>query len=155
MREFKFRTWDKKKKKLFPVHEMEWHKISHKLTKCVGYDEWDKDGYTMNGGANMMYANNHRYILMQYTGKKDFEEVEVYEHDIVQDFVDNVCYLVVWDEDTASYLLAQNKGEWMDFETFEEQAYMGYRVCGNRFENPELLEGEAVAEAEQKTAGSY
>jgi hypothetical protein len=77
----------------------------------------------------------------QYTGKQDFDKTDVYEHDIVMDFVDGVYYLVIWDDETTSYMLAPDKGEWMDFVTFEEQAYMGYRVVGNKVDNLELVEG--------------
>jgi len=77
----------------------------------------------------------------QYTGKQDYDKSDVYEHDIVMDFVDGNYYRVVWDDENTAYYLVPKKGDWMDFETFEAHASAGYRVVGNKVDNPELLEG--------------
>ncbi len=139
MRDIRFRAWDRKKKTLFPVHELEFHKISHDLTKCVGYDDWDKDGYTMHGGGIMKYANEERYILMQYTGLTDQDGRDMYEGDLYKIEDNWPVYEVVWNEKYGCFGL-QGRGPFYDFKTIEDRRYV-IHCLGNKFEHPELLEG--------------
>lgn len=131
-------------------------KVDIKVTSVI--EEHVKDGWVYGNliGKSLIvgdvidlnddYFNTEFWISVkaetvgQYTGKQDFDKLDVYEHDIVMDFMDGNYYLVVWDADSASFLLVPNKGEWMDFETFEEHASVGYRVVGTKIDNKELLE---------------
>lgn len=77
--------------------------------------------------------------LMQYTGLKDKNDVEIYEGDIVKDlrslFIDNRANSrVFYQEDRGRYVF----GGW------EIPAGMmhTFEVIGNIYENPELLKGE-------------
>lgn len=155
MREIKFRAWDRKEKCLFPVHELEWHKISNSLTRCVGYDDWDKDGYTMRGGGIMTYENGERYVLMQYTGIKDKNGKDIYEGDIIKitydtafaeepDYIGQVSYKS--DEDYPAFDLEpfidceMNALSWLKSES--DESVLSYEVIGNIYEDPELLNKE-------------
>lgn len=133
MREIKFRAWDKKRKEMFPVHELEWHKISHSLTTCIGYDDPDKDGWTMHGGRNNSYANGERYVLLQYTGLKDKNGVDIYEGDLFKTSLDWIA-VVEW----------ENEGRFLGFTADRSILYINrepaVEIIGNIYENPELLE---------------
>lgn len=145
MREILFRAWDRKRKEMFPIHELEWHKISHSLTKCVGYDDWDKDGYTMHGGGIMKYANEERFILQQYTGLRDKNGKYIFEGDVLNThyeegegpikgivFYSNGAFKV-----TSDWV---NIKDYTVYDLLDEDLIQGNNaeVIGNLYENPEL-----------------
>ncbi|KHO13109.1 hypothetical protein OA78_0855 [Latilactobacillus curvatus] len=69
--------------------------------------------------------------LMQYTGLKDMNGVEIYEGDILQDPDDEgFCYEVEYDYGRFSC----GDNDLIDC--------LGCNVVGNRFDNPELLEAD-------------
>lgn len=70
--------------------------------------------------------------LMQYTGLKDKNGVEIYEGDIVRHATDEGVYKIIF-EDGGFYV--KNLFEY-DFQTINEYPL---EVIGNIYENPELL----------------
>ena len=121
MREIKFRAWDKK------------------------YGMMDSDFYIHSSGsqydlASSNYNTPHIEIekaeleLMQYTGLKDKNGVEIYEGDLVQveELFPNEPFKV-WFRNGLFHI-----GNW------HAQGFMNafdeYCVVGNIYENPELLE---------------
>jgi uncharacterized phage protein (TIGR01671 family) len=76
-------------------------------------------------------------ILMQYTGLKDKNGVEIYEGDLVAvaDYANwEGLYKIIWDEKNLMYMLKDAFGDREKLCEFEE-----YLVKGNIYENPELL----------------
>lgn len=161
MREIKYEAWDKKRKEMFPVHEIKLSPNGGHLIEVKGYDDWDKDGWTLHGGARMMYANEDRYVLRQYTGLKDKNSHPIFEGDVVSLQVDGeirnfeVCIETVirkvlshptFDDEYANVAITGVVFKWNGFELFpcvdskgrtDNEMYM--KVIGNIYENPELL----------------
>jgi len=150
MREIKFRAWDRKLKRMFPVHQLEYCKITNNLMTVKGVDihhkDSDHEGDVSYGGSVKKMTGNPlmpRFELMQFTERHDKYGFEVYEGDIVRgndnydgereifgivDFQD--CSFVIKNDCVTNY-------RWMDY-TIE--------VVGNKWENPELLELKEIEE---------
>ena len=150
MREYKFRAWDNeanlmiysdhRTRKLYDVYygfEMD----SKGELKCKWEAEWE-ESCPPDGGA----FNN----LMQYTGFKDDNGVEIYEGDIIHanDFYYDkynrhvldtlIIGQVAWDMDR--YIVVMGETEWMLGELLLNDDE--FKVIGNIYENPELLKEE-------------
>lgn len=112
---FKFRAWDKEEMKL------------------LGDIEYG-DRYCNDFAY---YLNNDRYMVMQYTGLKDKNEVEIYEGDIV-----NFKYK---DKESIYKVLYYDGGFALIFSMTREEPLFSItaqycEVMGNIYENQELLE---------------
>lgn len=116
MREIKFRAWDKVRKIIVNVVMLSFEQ------DVLGFDDSDA----------IEYGNTRDFELMQYTGLKDVNGVEIYEGDIVK-FDTNVQIL----ESEVTYyhgmFTIKKYGEKIPL-------FTGLKVIGNKFQNPELLE---------------
>lgn len=151
MRDIKFRAWDVESKEMTLPNDILEVLVSMK-----------NEVYAMVKGRNETLGgiNRDNTILMQYTGLKDKNGVEIYEGDIVK-------YYDFWDELTggrekgqqricrveyvgSGFLVVQG-----DEDGYEQDLFMvkinddDLEVIGNIYENPELL-GE-----EDKERGFY
>ena len=130
MRKIKFRVWDKSEKKMLDNTNVR--------PIALGYLEDE----TCTGGA---YADN-LYEFMQYAGKNDKNEKEIYEGDIVIK-VDTTG--LGWHRERKCKVSFDKWGCWMLTTEFGDGYMLGefdseqLEVIGNIFENPELLEGGA------------
>lgn len=120
MREIKFRAWDENDGVM-----ISWENLI--CNKSEG-DDYLMIGYKENIAITQY---DHDTILMQYTGLKDKNGVEIWEGDIVRGRIyhmfaeDDVIFQIRWSD--------QDKGYGMHWYPSEVE------VIGNIFESPELL----------------
>lgn len=117
MREIKFRAWNKKLKRFAP------DEASIQIggdDPCVAFDYFDG-----NFDTEVWHLNECE--LIQYTGLKDVNGVEIYEGDIIEH------YVTAWN--TGGY------GDWKrELASIRNFSRDKAKVIGNIYENPELLD---------------
>ena len=132
----RFRCWDKDSKVM-----RSWKGLI--LTKDDGDDFW-LIGYKENA---CITSFDHEQILMQSTGLKDKNGVEIFEGDLVKVSVDNgFDYLfeelsIVKPSKFHSGLVCSLKSHEAEYRIIHAEILgYEYEVVGNIYENPELLE---------------
>lgn len=133
----KFRAWDKDSKVMREIQHLVWAEdnlIAHCPPRGHEFSEW----FTV-------ILNGWEYQIMQSTGLKDKNGVEIYEGDILK-----LHAIFLAPDDKIGYLEYSPKyGYSIIFEgnRLYRQEYwastnkLNYEVIGNIYENPELLEG--------------
>jgi len=140
MREIKFRAWDVEEQYMYECVSVATTRENKWITMIV-----NKLGY--------ITSIEGPYELMQYTGLKVNGDIELYEGDIVpvkssvyfgwkqgrEHFKANA--VVVYDEKEMRYrFLAYTKDFGKQYVDFDKSIRQSYKIIGNIYENPELLE---------------
>ncbi|MDQ0868996.1 putative phage protein (TIGR01671 family) [Arthrobacter sp. V1I9] len=143
MREIKFRAWDKSKSEWLGADA--WFVRSHDSVLVV----WPEVAKGMQVSVHMETLDSSRVALMEYTGRKDENGVDVYDGDIItlidlaSDYTEKVsrekfgAFVVEWSEHLSGWYPKSLNGYEPDetwWDTWE------IKVIGNIYENPELLE---------------
>lgn len=137
MRAIKFRAWDYEKKSMLTGNNQ------------YGSDEPDANLKHSSAGAFTRlweslarFAENDRFVLMQFTGLKDKNGKEIFEGDIVEfctkwEFPQRFKGQVIYFPESMQYGFSENGESYYDFTDIENDELL--EVIGNIYENPELL----------------
>jgi uncharacterized phage protein (TIGR01671 family) len=128
MREIKFRAWDKTRNRMFSGDP-----------KWVEY-RVDEDGVFTAQNYKGASGVIQQLEVMQYTGLKDANGVEIYEGDICKNY--DCLAPVVFRNAGFFYAIARvNANSGAPYTHYEPVgSYVGpWRVVGNIYENPEIL----------------
>ena len=125
-RKIKFRAWDNENKYMINSKQGIFTALRNSMNITV-----QDNGYYNNG--DLLKPNKEKYTLMQYTGIKDKNGVEVYEGDkVMYDYEwtePNEIGIITWNKDTASF---QIKGH-IPSSSMKHLDRM--KVTGNIYEN--------------------
>jgi len=125
MREIKFRAWDRVRKIIVNVVMLSFEQ------DVLGFDDSDA----------IEYGNTRDFELMQYTGLKDVNGVEIYEGDIMRAVPVRRQYPTAFSlKEHVGTLVIGSQRLTISGKTYDKELY-DYEVIGNKFENPKLLEG--------------
>lgn len=124
----KFRAWDKDSKVMRPWKNLILEKDDGDDFWLIGYEE-----------SKNIVSYDHDQILMQSTGLKDKNGVEVFQGDIVR-CTRGCPHEVVWLQEYAGMYVG-GMPAWYLSGLSEGYAWSGEEeIIGNIYENPELLE---------------
>lgn len=146
MRDIKFRAYSKSYKKMFDNEILErvadvMYEVGKSLLLATREHEAAND---LQRGIYLP-TKDEDLILMQYTGLKDKNGVEIYEGDIIKGISkthknNKITLYVKWDRGQYDVFDIHDKDNWMD-SLYNHMHFYDIEVIGNIYENPELLEG--------------
>lgn len=134
MRGFKYRVWDKDDKKMYKLvafSESIYGECEQTHALICGFEE---DPSMPKTNVRISY----NFKLMQSTGLKDKNGIEMYEGDIIKNTYCNdvVIEYIQWNESDARFRITNYNGGF-DF-LYDFACEDGYEIIGNIFENKDL-----------------
>ena len=107
--------------------------------KAIIIPTFDSNMFTKGGAkGDLGFENWHRVdenTICQYTGLTDKNGTKIWENDIVM--LDDEYWVVKWSDNDAQFTIEDD----CTIENFGNVWGMDCEVCGNSFDNPELLKG--------------
>ena len=138
MRKIKFRAWDKELEQMVYDVQATYDGLEYsKVNKDIDVDVYDwMDCFES-------WFNDRRFDLMQYTGLKDKNGVEIYEGGVVMAEHPHLyaSYLGLVSITPGDGLYIEYTDGHVDFGLDEIQYKKYIGVIGNIYENPDILEG--------------
>lgn len=126
MREIKFRAWDRYEEAMARQNDIYFGPMDHDDTL-----------------GSLLACLPERYALMQSTGLKDKNGVEIFEGDIIKNLKGVVGYIAFLQQE-AGFVVVLSKSDYRLGHRNTGESYdvaSGHEVLGNIYENTELLEG--------------
>ena len=125
-----------------------WDKTTNQMRGCYGFNDMEREVYVcsvaddeFNGQLKTVHAIRRSFdevVVMQFTGLKDKNDVEIYEGDVLYHPIQGARKVFYpYSDSVASYGLREiNTG----FGSTLQDAHAVWQVIGNIYKNPELLE---------------
>ena len=137
MRENKFRAWDKTNKRMIYLHQKDIFDFRKNGGFLVAFveDDYKYGKYTRSKlEAYDFVENTGNFIIMQYTGLKDKNGIEIYEGDIIKSQFLRKNGVIEYVDDKVCFMVKISMNEWH----FISDLY-DLKIIGNVYKNPELL----------------
>jgi uncharacterized phage protein (TIGR01671 family) len=120
---------------------------ANNMKREIKFRVWEyirhKNSYGFNYFIGLIDDDKKHYDLMQFTGLKDRNGIEIYEGDILS-FEDDPAGVVKWNSDFSCWTYWEsehinNQEEVFDWSQLLKRDCEHYVVRGNIYENPDLL----------------
>ena len=126
IREFKFRAWNKERKKMYQVQKMLLGAAGEGIFQVTGISFKDFEISTMNICDEECQEKTPHCELMQYTGLKDKQGKEIYISDILR-----------WGKD-----IIEIKDDYIELATLSKGSVVNLEIIGNIYEDSNLLDNK-------------
>ena len=130
-----------------------WDKTTNQMRGCYGFNDMEREVYVcsvaddeFNGQLKTVHALKRSFDdveVMQYTGCRDKNGIEIYEADVIKDKYDKVWLVQRY---VGAFVITNkipdSDGQESTYSYFNNLSnhHFYFEVIGNMWENPELLE---------------
>lgn len=136
MRKIKFRAWDKKRKKIFEVMNLDL-RFPTPRGVFIGVTDMRRGIFS---GPRIEYVDINDVEMMQFTGLKDKNDKEIYEGDILELYNHHQVEVIEYEGSAFGVFEHTNSSrESGRFTNLDEWADNAMEVIGNIYEHPELI----------------